>query len=167
MTSEQYLNDEEIEEFLNELDTNNDGFIEYSEVEHKLDEVHQVLAPVPRSHNLHHKDREDVQRHVFLRSMMGTDKNRIPRKEFEGIVETWKIPSMSPEKKADEDSTEYMNKMSFPRRARAIWNVRGPEIVFLGVVVGLMIGMGTWQLVKYVTGPYTAVSQYVSISPLF
>ena len=57
---------------------NNNGHIEYNEVEHKLDEVHKGIAPDPKPHHLHHEDREH-QRHFFLRSVIGTDKNRIPR----------------------------------------------------------------------------------------
>lgn len=88
---------------------------------------------------------------------MGMDKNRIPRKEFAGIVKAWKVPSMSIEKKADEDHNNYIKKMLPGRSIRAIWNVQGPEILFLAFVIGLQIGMSTWQLVKYLVKSYTHV----------
>ena len=39
-----FLTDEEIDEFLAELDTDKDGFVEYHEVERKLDEVSKELG---------------------------------------------------------------------------------------------------------------------------
>lgn len=40
-----YLTNEEVDTFLTELDTDNDGVIEYHEVEAKLDQVFQELGP--------------------------------------------------------------------------------------------------------------------------
>ncbi|CZR53129.1 uncharacterized protein PAC_03007 [Phialocephala subalpina] len=77
--------------------------IEYDEVENMLDDVHKEIAPDPKPHHLHHEDREDAARHQFLRSVMGTDKNRIARQDFANIVRGWKAPSMDPDKKAEED----------------------------------------------------------------
>lgn len=151
-----YLNEEELEEFLNDLDENSNGEIEYSEVELKLDEVHEEIAPKAQPHNLHHKDRDSEARHKFLKSLMGSDKKTIPRAEFKEIVKSWKVPSMKPGKKAEEDHNDYMKRMSVWRRLRAYWEVRGPEVVFLAMVVSLQIAFGVWQFVKYLTGPYTA-----------
>jgi len=143
MADGQSLSDQEIEEFLVDLDKNNNGYIEYDELEHKLDEVHKEIAPEPKPHNLHHADREDDQRHQFLRSVLGTDKNRISRADFVQTVKTWGVPSMVPEKK------DYTRSMPWGRRLRAYWSVRGPEALFVSLVVSMQIAFGTWQLVKY------------------
>ena len=79
MADGRYLSEKVIDEFLKDLDKNDNGYIEYDEVEHKLDEVHKEIAPDSKPHHLHHEDREDEQRHQFLRSVMGTDKNRFPQ----------------------------------------------------------------------------------------
>lgn len=150
---EQYLTDKEVEEFLDDLDENANGEIEYSEVELKLDEVHQEIAPKPQPHNLHHKDADDEARHRFLRSLMGSDKKTISRTEFKEIVKGWKVPSMTPSKKTEEDHKAYMKRMSIWRRTRAYWEVRGPEMVFLMLVLSLQIAMGGWQLWKYLSNP--------------
>lgn len=39
-----YLTDEEIKQFMKELDSDNDGLIEYHEVEAKLDEVSKEIG---------------------------------------------------------------------------------------------------------------------------
>jgi hypothetical protein len=62
---------------LDDLDKNNNGYIEYDEVEHKLDEIHKEIAPDPKPHHLHLKDREVTERHQFLRSVMGTGKSSL------------------------------------------------------------------------------------------
>jgi len=148
----QYLTEKEIEQFLDDLDKNNNGFIEYHEVEHKLDEVHKEIAPEAKPHHIHYQDEDEAdQRHTFLRSVMGTDRNRIPRDEFAGIVKGWKIPSMDLDKKVEEDHKEYMRSMGWGRRLRAYWSVRGPEVMFVALVVSMQIAFGTWQLVKYLT----------------
>ncbi|KAE9375572.1 hypothetical protein N431DRAFT_463651 [Stipitochalara longipes BDJ] len=45
MAQDQYPSKEEINEFLDDLDKNQNRFIEYGEVEHKLDEVDKEIAP--------------------------------------------------------------------------------------------------------------------------
>jgi dual oxidase len=55
MADGHYLSEKEIDEFLKDLDENDNGYIEYDEVEHKLDEVHKEIAPDPKPHRLHHK----------------------------------------------------------------------------------------------------------------
>jgi dual oxidase len=157
MAKDQYLSQKEIDEFLDDLDHNKNGYIEYDEVEKKLDDVHKEIAPTPKPHHLHHEDRDDEQRHKFLRGLMATNKTRMPRKEFGEIVKTWNVPSMHPEKNRDEEHNSYMKSIPLGRRIRAFWNVRGPEVLFMVLVIGLQIGLGTWQLVKYLVGPYTHV----------
>lgn len=156
----QYLTDQEIKEFLDDLDHNGDGIIDYSEVESKLDAVHKELVPDPKPHNLNHDaatnlDRDKDRRHGFLRSIIGSDKQRIPRDEFAARVKEWKIPSMKKEKDKEASQRQYVKSMKLWRRARAYWAVHGPEIAFLGLVVGMQLAFGIWQFVKYLTGPYT------------
>ena len=109
MAEVEYFSEQEINKFLDDLDRNKNGFIEYDEAEYKLDEVHKEIAPAPKPYHLHHEDCEDAQRHEFLRSVVGTDKNRIPRDDFAGIVRKWKVPSMDPDEKAEEDHKAYRN----------------------------------------------------------
>lgn len=77
-----FLDDEEIAAFAGDLDKNRDGYIHYSEVEHRLDLVHAEIAPHPQPHHLHHDCKDDEARHRFLRGMMGSDQQRISRGEF-------------------------------------------------------------------------------------
>ncbi|KAH0082527.1 hypothetical protein KCU60_g2097, partial [Aureobasidium melanogenum] len=152
-----YLTDEEIDKFLKELDTDNDGLVEYHEVEAKLDQVSQELAPEPAEHNLHHGDRSE-KRHQFLRSFMGTHKDHVPIAEFKKLVESWYIPSMEQEKKEEDEQAEFVKKMSYARRLRAYWEVHGPEYGFLALVVSMQVVFGTWQSVKYLTtAPYREI----------
>lgn len=147
-----YLRDDEIAAFLDELDHNGDGCIDYSEVERKLDEVHDELV-VPggaRPHNLHRDSKEDRDRRAFLRKLMGCgpagDPRRIPRAEFADRVRGWRVPSMK------QDDSNSIGRNTGPwRRARAYWAVHGPNLLFL-VVVGLQLGLGVWQCIKYATG---------------
>ena len=149
----QYLSPDEIKEFLEDLDADNNGFIDYAEVEAKLDQVHKEIAPEAKEHNLHHKNTEATQRHEFLRSVMGTDENKIPRNEFYKTVEGWKVPSLDPDKTSEDASKEYTKHMAWGRKARAWWSVRGTEVMFLFVVISFQVAFGVWQLVKYLTHP--------------
>ncbi len=145
----QCLSDEEVQEFLKDLDRDKNGWISYNEIEHKLDQVHDEIAPHAKAHQLHHKDRNDKERHQFLRSVIGTDQDRLPAAEFAQTVKSWNVPSLKQDKEVKKESQAYMASISFWRRTRAFLAVQGPEILFLGLVVGLQIGFGTWQLVKY------------------
>jgi hypothetical protein len=139
MTQDQHLSEHEIDEFLGDLDKNNNSYIEYDEVEHTLDEVHKEIAPDPKPHHLHHEDRDDAQRYQFLRRVMGTDENHIPWEDFAGIVRGWKVPSMNLDKKAEEDHKSYMKSISWGRRLRAYWLVKGPEVLFIMLVISMQI----------------------------
>ncbi|KAF2651888.1 hypothetical protein K491DRAFT_636730 [Lophiostoma macrostomum CBS 122681] len=149
MAAEQYLTDEEIRQFVDDLDKDCNGNIDYWEIEHKLDQVHKEIAPKPQPHHLHHESRGDEARHAFLRSVIGTDGNRIPRKQFEDCVKKWKIPSIEQDRKEAQNEDDYVKNMSIWRRLRAYWAVKGPEILFLALVVSFMLAFGIWQLVKY------------------
>ncbi|KAK4647852.1 uncharacterized protein QC761_105020 [Podospora bellae-mahoneyi] len=149
-----YLTDDEINLFLDDLDHNNDGLIDYSEVEQKLDKVHEEIAPKALPHHLHHDSREDLDRHAFLRAIIKSDKNRIPRAEFAETVKSWKIPSMKQDQANDSEQKDYMRKMGIWRRVKSYWAVHGPEIAFIGLVVAMQLAFGVWQFVKYLTGEY-------------
>lgn len=151
MASPENLTPEEINAFVSALDKDGDGNISYSELEHKLDAVYKELQPDARHYNLHHDSREHA-RHEFLRSLMGSEKNSIPAEEFKKIVVSWNIPSLEQDKKAAKDEDSYLKDISWPRRLRAVWEVDGPEYLFLFFVVASQIALGVWQCVKYATG---------------
>lgn len=157
MASSETLTESEILSFLSELDRDSDGCISYDELQHKLDEVSRELQPEPLNHHLTAPGR-DEQRHEFLRSLMGTDKNSIPTSEFKGIVASWQIPSLAQEQARQAEDAAYLSRISWARRLRAQWEIHGPEYVFLAFVIGCQIGLGVWQGVKYATGEqYQAV----------
>lgn len=146
------LSQDEIDDFINRLDKDNDGCISYTEIEHGLDAAHADLAPEPSEHHLHHSSKEDEARHEFLRRTIGTEKDKIPTNEFKKVVELWRIPSLKQDRKAAQEEDDFMKRIPLPRRARAYWEVHGPTYCFMGIVIGLQIGLGIWQCVKYATG---------------
>jgi len=151
-----YLDKEEINEFLDDLDHNGDGFIDYEEVERKLDAVHAEVLPNPQPHNLNHDSRSDQARHAFLRGLMGTDAARISREDFRKQVKKWRIPSMKQEKIEEEEQIAYMKNLPKWRRFRSWWAVSGPKVIFIAFVVAMELAFGLWQLVKYVQPQYRA-----------
>lgn len=161
-----FLTDEEIEQFVEDLDHNNDGFINYSEVEQKLDQAHDELVPKPDAHHIFQRRRpsspdkeaaphdapDDRARHEFLRRMMGNrETEKIPRKEFAELVRSWGIPSLSQAKKEEEEEKNYLKHLPGWRKIRAYWAVHGPEVACIGLVVAMQLAFGIWQLVKYLT----------------
>jgi predicted ferric reductase len=152
----QYLTDEEIDKFLDELDHNGDGRIDYDEVELNLDKVHRELEMKHGAHHVTNPENEhhDEQvRHAFLRSLMGSDARRIPRSEFAQIVRSWKVPSLQQSKREEDNEKDYVQKLPEWRRIRAYWAVYGPEAVFTCFVIATQLAFGIWQLVKYETTP--------------
>lgn len=152
MAEIQYLNEKEIDDFVAQLDKDNDGCISYQELEQKLDHVYKELQPEAKPHNLHHSSRRETQRHEFLRSMLGTTKVKIPAADFKKIVASWQIPSMEQEKQMEKEEADYLNNISWPRRRRAVWQVNGPQYCFIALVVSAQIALGVWQCIKYATG---------------
>lgn len=144
-----FLSDEEIEEFVHDLDRNNTGCIEYDVLESKLDEAYNELIAEPKGD----PSLEDEQRHAFLRSVMGTEDRRIPRDDFSNTVRAWNVPSLNPEAQAEAHHEHYMRSMPCGRRFRAYWSVRGREVMFIAVVVAMQVAFGTWQLVDYLRAP--------------
>jgi dual oxidase len=151
MTAQQYLTDDEVKEFVHDLDQDSDGKIDYWELERKLDQVHKEVAPKAQPHNLHHESRPEDARHEFLRSIIGKREDRIPRARFEECVRQWEIPSLEQDRKEAKDEDDYLKRMSIWRRMRAFWAVKGPKIAFMSLVVAMMLAFGIWQLVKYIT----------------
>lgn len=149
---ESYLTQKEIDEFVSVLDKDNDGCISYQELEQHLDDVYKELQPNAKNYNLHHESREEA-RHEFLRSIISTEKDTIPADDFKKVVATWNIPSLEQDKQAAKEEDDYMKHISWGRRLRAVWEVDGPEYLFLAFVVAWQIGLGVWQCVKYATGP--------------
>ena len=142
-----YLTDDEINRFIDDLDADSNSNISYHELASKLDEVANTLAPTPKRHHINH-DKEKKGRHEFLRSVIGTDKDSIPRDQFAECVRKWEIPSLDQDRKEAKDEDEYVKKLTVWRKTRAYWAVKGPEIAFLGLVIAFMIAFGTWQLVS-------------------
>ena len=151
MAQQQYLTEEEIKKFLDDLDHDNNGNIDYWEVERLLDEVHKEIAPNAQPHHLHHASRGDKARHEFLRSVIGTREDRIKRDDFAECVKRWEIPSLEQDRKEAKEEDDYLKQMSLYRRARAYWAVKGPEIAFMALVASFMIAFGVWQFIKYLT----------------
>lgn len=150
MAQQQSLNDEEIKKFIDDLDHDNNGKIDYWELERKLDEVHKEIAPKAQPHHLHHASRNEA-RHEFLRSVIGTREDYIEESKFAESVKKWDIPSLEQDRKEAKQEDDYWKQMSIWRRARAYWAVKGPEIAFMCLVAAFMVAFGVWQLVKYLT----------------
>ncbi|KAH8731856.1 FAD-binding domain-containing protein [Phaeosphaeriaceae sp. PMI808] len=151
MAAQQYLTNEEIKKFIDDLDHDNNGNIDYWEVEQMLDKVYKEIAPRAQPHHLHYKSRSDEARHEFLRSVIGTREDCIKRDKFAECVKKWEIPSLEQDRKEAKEEDDYLKQMSIYRRARAYWAVKGPEIAFLALVASFMIAFGVWQFVKYLT----------------
>ena len=143
------LDDEEIKAFLDDLDHNNDGKISFEEIEQKLDQVHKEISPDALPHNNLHQDHDtkagDAARHAFLKSLIGVDSGSIPRGEMERRVKAWGIPSMKQDSDEEEAEAEYLRRFTLVRRFRSYWSVRGPEIMFIALVVSMMLAFGIWR----------------------
>lgn len=145
--AQQYLTDDEINRFIDDLDRDNNGNIDYRELEHKFDEVGKELAPKPQRHHIYHDDKEEG-RHEFLRSVLGTREDSIPRDKFAESVRKWEIPSLEQDRKEAKDEDDYVKGMSIWRKLRAYWSVEGPQIAFMALVVAFQLAFGIWQLVS-------------------
>jgi dual oxidase len=148
-----YLTEEEIDAFVDDLDHDGNGVIDYSEVEAKLDAVHDELIDEPKPHNLTHDSMDDRARHAFLRRLMGSDAQQISRDEFKQLVRGWCIPSMKQEQEEEEELKAYMRSLPLWRRFRSWWSVHGPKVLFIAFVVCFELAFGLWQLIKYLTQP--------------
>ncbi|KAF1954263.1 hypothetical protein CC80DRAFT_526931 [Byssothecium circinans] len=151
MANQQFLTDKESKHFVDDLDHDNNGFVDYWELEKKLDEVHHEIAPKAQPHHLHHESRGDEALHQFLRSLCHHNQAKIPRAQFEQSVREWEIPSLEQDSKEAKEEDEYFKRISMWRRIRAFCAVKGPEVAFMALVIAFMLAFGIWQLVKYIT----------------
>lgn len=144
------LSDDEVTNFVADLNKNSDAFISFAEVEAKLDEVARELKP-----SIDDDSDETSSRRLFLRAILGTDKDEIPVTEFTQRVKAWRIPSLQQETEDDDSQDEYLKRMGWVRRLQSYWAVYGPTIVFMGIVSCMMLAFGIWQLVKYLKPVYS------------
>ncbi|RMY94802.1 hypothetical protein D0864_05449 [Hortaea werneckii] len=142
------LTDEEVNAFFADLDRDGDGYVTLSELEEKLHQVHEELAPKPLRHNLHHPSRRgggDIEKtasskeqdglHAFLCSLLpgGSDAEgaRMSRADFVARVKNRTPPPLA------------------TKTARVL----GPTILFMAVVLALQLALGLWQLISYLRKP--------------
>jgi hypothetical protein len=169
------LTDKEIDQFISELDSNRDGFVSFNEVAEKLDAVLKQLIHVPQEHHLHYSnhqqhskdedenssiergergrspthEHEGVER--FVRDLFPLQSSPIPNGELRDLIKSWNVPSRHQGGIEGElkQAEEYHRKLSFYRRLRAWWSLKGPTVVF-GVFVGsLILSFGFWQFSEY------------------
>ena len=143
-----YLTEEEIDSFVDDLDHNGDGYIDISEIEAKLDQVHDEIIDQPKPHHLTHDSQGDRARHAFLHSLIGSNGRRVRRDEFKDIVRGWCIPSMKQEQEEEEEMDRYVKSLPFWRRFRSWWSVHGPKVMFIAFVVAFELAFGVWQFVN-------------------
>lgn len=166
----QPLSEDDINAFFDDLDKDGDGFVVFDELEAKLEEVHQEIAPQPKEHHLHHPARskaKDLEKGTpspdsehdglcaFLTSLMPDHGARMDRATFIDHVRKWNVPSPSQTSSEDEArrDAEYEHHLPFLRRVRAHWSVEGPQYLFFAFVVALQLAFCIWQGVKYVQDP--------------
>lgn len=174
------LRDSEIQDFWNELDLDKDGHLTTDELAKKLQAVLKELAPNPQRHHLHHPDRskhrlgqpldaekQDDERgneeaktasdlQAFVRALLPGSQPSMIKDEFCERVKAWDIPSQDQTSLQDTvDAQEYYKSLSWTRRLRAWWSVRGPEVAFIAFVVALQIAFGLWQFILYLKKPQT------------
>ncbi|KAK4555649.1 hypothetical protein LTR86_007402 [Recurvomyces mirabilis] len=158
------LSDEDINAFFDDLDKDKNGSVSFAELETRLHEIHNELAPEPAKHNLHHPSRRDVEKneshkgdglHAFLCNLMPDCDTQLSRPDFIQRVKKWEVPSQKQADATDcdaEDASEE-RKLPFRRRVRAYWAVHGPVLCFTAFVVALQLAFGLWQMIKYLRDP--------------
>ncbi|KAK5124611.1 hypothetical protein LTR85_001324 [Meristemomyces frigidus] len=133
------LSDEEINAFFEDLDEDKDGYITFEELEAKLYQVHEELAPNPQKHNLNHPDRRDLEKnegyagdglHLFLCSLMPNCGGRLDKADFVDRVGEWKVPSQKQTDSAEQDGEAQACERRLPlrRHIRAYWSIHGPVL---------------------------------------
>lgn len=158
------LTTEEIDSFFQDLDQDNNGYVTFEELEAKLIEVHQELAPEPKKHHILHPARRDLEKnvshqgdglHAFLCQLLPECGSKISKEEFTKRMQALKVPSQKQSDGKAQDSVDQDKEKELPmrRRIRAYWAVHGPTILFMTFVIALMIAFGVWQMVVYIQNP--------------
>ncbi|KAK5683408.1 hypothetical protein LTS10_004940 [Elasticomyces elasticus] len=158
------LTDDEINDFFDDLDKDKNGYITFDELEHKLKQVHDELAPEPQKHHLHHPARQDLEKnishkgdglHAFLLNLMPECESKLSRQDFVSRVQKWEVPSQrqTDSKESDAQDSAQGRKMSLRRRLRAYWAVHGLVYCFTAFVVALQLAFGLWQMIIYIRNP--------------
>ena len=174
------LSDKEIDDFISELDIDKDGNVSFVELEKRLEDVLKELAPEPQEHHLNHPNRRQRDRkthesatkdpekggeaphrehdglHAFLCNLMPhCDESDIPVDEFKNRVKQWNIPSQKQHSAEDEQeqAMDYKKRLTLLRKARALWSLRGPRILFACLVGAMILAFGLWQAMLYVNKP--------------
>jgi predicted ferric reductase len=145
-----HLTSEEVDEFVAHLDLDSDGCVTYSGLRQRLDAIFENLQPETNQSQSHLDARHNVQRDLLL-SIFGSESRRIPADEFKKIVAQWRIPSLETDRLAAKEEDDYLKRVPWGRRLRAIWKVHGAEYIFMIVVLSLQTGLGVWQCIKFAT----------------
>ncbi|KAK4501914.1 hypothetical protein PRZ48_007723 [Zasmidium cellare] len=158
------LNDDEINAFFDDLDRDKDGYVTFDEIEKKLHEVHEELAPTLQKHHLLHPDRRDPEKqvghseadeHIFLSGLLPSCSTKINREDFIESIKKLQVPSQkqTDSNNQDKEDQDQEHRLPFRRRLRAYFAVHGPNILFTTLVVALQLGIGLWQMVIYIKNP--------------
>ncbi|KAF2171030.1 hypothetical protein M409DRAFT_19003 [Zasmidium cellare ATCC 36951] len=158
------LSDDEINAFFDDLDRDKDGYVTFEEIEKKLHEVHEELAPTLQRHHLLHPDRRDPEKHlghseadehVFLCGLLPDCSAKINRTDFVESIRKLQVPSQkqTDSNTQDKEDQNQEHRLPFRRRLRAYLAVHGPNIAFTTFVVALQLGIGLWQMVIYIKNP--------------
>jgi respiratory burst oxidase len=152
------LSDEEIDAFFKDMDSNGNGYVEYAELEAKMKQVHEELAPNPERHHLNHPDRRDVEKggeadelHEFMRKIMPGASQRLSKEEFHARVSAWQVPSQKQTgaHEQQKEENEIVKRWPLTTRVRALWAVYNHNVLFLTFVVAFILGISLWQLLIY------------------
>lgn len=163
------MSEDEICAFFRDIDRDNDAFVTFDELEAKLEQVYEELAPVPQKHHLHHRSRRHPKRdptdgdaeavgcrehdglQAFLRVLMPECTEKVSKEQFVRRVRAWNIPSprFTSREKDISENRSYEKRMTWYRRARAEWSVSGPRLLFAFGIFALTLGLFLWQGLYY------------------
>ena len=134
-----YLDDDEINEFLDHIDEIKDSYIYLNDVKKKIAEVFDELGPQPAHHDGYSP---------LLKLIVGSEE-RISRQELIDTIRELKVPTFQRGNRAESLKFGYFERLPNWRKLRAYWIVHGPKVLFITLLVATQIGFGVWQLVKY------------------
>jgi hypothetical protein len=168
------LSDVEIRSFIEELDTNKDGFVTFEELTTAFEDVQAEIVTQSATRLQGHVERESVRLGTidlergkeetnpeqyeiqnYLRSLLPGSGSLLSTDELMEHIKSWNIPSQNQNCAEDQDLeiNQYHQKLSVGRRARAYWAINGPKKLFRCLVIILQLTFGLWQLVTYVNRP--------------